>query len=93
MMQSSSSDNCVCHCNIKILDIFDPGLQLINNKLIMKNKLKQLLSKLKKFKVQSVLVLKYKKRNDHKVFHSSAKLTISGSSIEEAFKSMNIGLS
>ena len=40
IMQSNSSDNCM-HCsNIEILNIFDPELQLINNKLMIKNKLK-----------------------------------------------------
>ena len=40
MMQSSSSDNCLCHYNIKVLNLFDPELQLINTKPIIKNKLK-----------------------------------------------------
>ena len=30
MMQSRSSDDLVCHCNIAILNIFDSELQLIN---------------------------------------------------------------
>ena len=42
-------DNCT-HCyNVEILNIFDSELQLINTKPIIKNKLKELLSKLKKF--------------------------------------------
>ena len=48
-----------------------------------------MLSKLKKFKVQTILVLDYKKRNDRKIFHSSAKLIASDSDIDEAFKSMH----
>ena len=48
MMQSSSSDNCICHYNIKILNLFDPEWKLINTKSIIKNKLKELLSKSKK---------------------------------------------
>ena len=67
---------------------FDPELQLINTKPIMKNKLKELLSELQKFKVQIILVLDYKKRNDRKIFHSSTKLIASDSDIDEAFKSM-----
>ena len=51
MMQSSSSENCICHFNIKILNLFDPELQFINSKPIIKKKLKKLLSELKKFKV------------------------------------------
>ena len=50
-MQSKSSDNYVhCH-NIMILNLFDPELQLINRKTMIKNKFKKMLSKMKKFKV------------------------------------------
>ena len=48
-----------------------------------------MLSELKKFEVWTILVLDYKKRNDHKIFHSCAKLIASDSDIEEAFKSMH----
>ena len=51
IMQSNSFDNCIHRYNVEILNIFDPQLQLINTKRIFKNNLKQLLSKLKKFKV------------------------------------------
>ena len=68
---------------------FDPESQLINTKPMIKNKLKEFLSELKKFKVQAVLILDYKKRNDLKIFHSSTKLTASDSDIDEAFKSMH----
>ena len=44
---------------------------------------------LKKFIVQPILVLDYKERNDHEIFHSSAKLIASDSDIDEAFKSMH----
>ena len=47
--------------------MFDPELQLINTKPMIKNKLKELVSELKKFKVQIMLVLDYKKRNDCKI--------------------------
>ena len=80
-MQSNSSDNCVPHYNLDILNLFDPELQLINTKPVIKNKLKELLSELKNFKVQTILVLDYKKREDCKVSHSSAKLTVSDSDI------------
>ena len=43
MMQVSSSDNCVLVYDIKILNLFDPKLLLINTKLVIKNKLKDLL--------------------------------------------------
>ena len=56
---------------------------------MIKNKLKELLNELKKFKVQAVLFLDYKKRNDHKFFHSSTKLIASDSDIDEAFKSIH----
>ena len=58
-MQSNSSGHCILHYNVEILNRFDPELQLINTKPIIKNKLKELLSELKKFKVHTVLVLDY----------------------------------
>ena len=73
---------------MRILNIFDLELQLINTKTMIKNKLKDLLSELKKFKVQTILV-DYKKRNYLKTFHSSARLIASDSDIDEAFKSMH----
>ena len=85
-VQSSSSDNCI---NVKIVNLFDLEVQLINTKPVIKNKLKALLNELKKFEVQTILVLDYKKRNDSKMFHSSAKLIASNSDIDEAFKSMH----
>ena len=74
---------------MKILNLFDPELKLINTKPIIKNKLKELFSALKKLKIQSILVLQYKKRNDKKIFHSSAKLTASDSDTDQAFKFMH----
>ena len=56
-MQSNSSDNCGHYYNIEILNLFDPELQLIYTKPIVKCKLKQLLSVLKKFKVERILFL------------------------------------
>ena len=82
------SDNCVCHYNDEILNLFDPKLQLVNTKPVIKNKLKEWLDELKKFKVHTILVLDYKKRNNCKIFHSSAKLIASDSDINEGFKSM-----
>ena len=71
-VQSNSSDNCMHQLEF----------QLITTKPMIKNKLKELLSELKKFKVQAILVLDYKKRNDHKIFHSSTKLTASDRDID-----------
>ena len=88
-VQSNSSEYCIHHYNVEILNLFDPESQLINTKPMIKNKLKEFLSELKKFKVQAVLILDYKKRNDLKIFHSSTKLTASDSDIDEAFKSMH----
>ena len=88
-VQSNSSDNCVHHYNVEILNLFDPELQLIKTKPVIKNKLKELLSELKKFKVQTILVLDYQKRNDCKIFHSSAKLFASDSNFDEPYKSMH----
>ena len=71
------------------MNLFDPELQLINTKPIIKNKVKELLSELKKFKVQTRLVLDCKKRNNQKIFHSSAKPIASDSDIDEGFISMH----
>ena len=49
-MQSNSSDNCIRHYNVKILNLFDPELQLLNTKPVIKNKLKALINELKKNK-------------------------------------------
>ena len=54
MMQSSSSDNCIYHCNVKVLYLLDPELQLINTKPIIKDRLKEMLSDFKKFKVRAI---------------------------------------
>ena len=88
-VQSNSFDNCI-HCyNVEILNIFDPELKLINSKPMIKSKLKELLSELKKFNIQKILVLDYKKKNNCKIFHSSAKVIAGDSEIDEAFKSMH----
>ena len=72
-----------------ILNVFDPELQLINTKPMTKNKLKEILSKLKMFKIQTTLALDNKKGHDRKIFHSSAKIIASDSAIDEAFKSIH----
>ena len=79
----------VYHYNVKILNLFDPEVQLINTKPVIKSKLKKLLNELKSLKFKAGLVLDYMKRNGCKIFHSSAKLIASDSHIHEAFKSMN----
>ena len=61
-MQSNSYDKYAYRYNIDILNLFDPELQLINIKPMIKNKLKELVSELKKCKVQTTLVLEYKKK-------------------------------
>ena len=60
MRQLSSSDNCVHRQHIDILNLFDPELQLINTKPIIKNKLKEFLGK---FKVQAILDIEYKQES------------------------------
>ena len=88
-MQSNYSDKYV-HCyNTETLNLFDPELQLINTKPMIKHKLKEILSELKKFKVQTILVLGYKKGNGCKIFHWSTKLIASDSDIQEAFLFMH----
>ena len=49
-VQSNSSDNYIDHYNVEILNLFDPEWQLINTKLIIKTKSKELLSELKNLK-------------------------------------------
>ena len=63
-----------------------------NTKPLIKNKLKGLLSELKKFKVQTVLALDYKKKNDSQIFYSYTKLIDSDLDVDEAFKSMHQSL-
>ena len=61
-VESNYSDNSVRHYNVEIFNLFDPELELINAKPVIKNKLKELLSKLEKFKIQTILVLDYKEK-------------------------------
>ena len=56
---------------------------------MIKNKFKELLSGLKKFNIQTLLVIEYRKRNDCKIFHSSVKLIVSDSDIDKAFNPMH----
>ena len=89
IMQSYSPDNCV-HCyNVEILNLFYLELQLSNTKPMIKNKLRELLSELKNFKAQTILILGFKKRNGRKIFHSSIKLIVSDSDIDGAFISIH----
>ena len=76
-MQSNSSDNSIHFYNVEILNLFDPELQLINTKPKVENKLKESKSEFKKFKVQAILVLDYKKRNNCEIYHSSNNLIAS----------------
>ena len=79
-MQSKSSNKCVHHYDVEILNISDPEIQLINTKPMVKKKLKELLSELKKFKVQTTLVIGYAK---------STKLNATNSDIDKAFLYMH----
>ena len=60
IMQSNSSDNCVIRYNVENSNIFYQELQSINTKPMIKKNLKELISELKKFKVQIILILDYK---------------------------------
>ena len=51
--------------------------------------MKRIVKQFKKFKDQTILFLDYKKRNNHKIFHSTAKLIASDPDTDEAFKSMH----
>ena len=57
------------------MKVFDAEFQLINTKLMIKSKLKELLD--------------HKKRNNCKIFHSSAKLIGNNPDIDVTFESMN----
>ena len=63
-VQSNSSDNCIHRYNVKILNIFDPQLELIKTYPMIINRLKELLSELKTFKVYATIILNYNKRSD-----------------------------
>ena len=76
-MQLNSSNKYVHRYNIEILNLFETELQLINTKPMIKNKLKELLSEVKNFKVQTILVLQYKNRNDRKMVSSITNLIAS----------------
>ena len=56
-VQSNSFDDCMHRFTVKILNIFDPELQFANTKPMMKSKLQELLSDLKKLKIQLLLVI------------------------------------
>ena len=88
VVQSYSSNNCV-HCyNIEILNLFDSELKPLNTKPMIRIKLKELLSDLKKFKAQAILVLEYKKGNNIEIFHLCTVLVVSDSDSHEVFISM-----
>ena len=57
--------------NVEFLNLFDPKLQMTKTKPMVKNKFKRLLSDLKKFKVQAILVWDYKKK---KIIKSSVQV-------------------
>ena len=50
-MRSNSSDKYINCYNIEILNLFDPELQMVNTKPMLKSKLKEMLSELEKVKV------------------------------------------
>ena len=79
-MHSNSSANFIQCNNVFILNILDSELQPFNSKPMIKNKLKEFLSKLKKFKVQTILFLAFEKRN-HRI--------ATDLDIDEACKSTN----
>ena len=62
-MQSDFSDNCLHRYNIENLNLFDTELELVNTKQMIKNKLKELIIELKKYKVRAILVSAYKMKH------------------------------
>ena len=53
----------------EVLNLFHPELKIKDTESAVENKIKRIV-KLKKFKVQTVLFLGYKKRNDRKIHQS-----------------------
>ena len=68
----------MCNQNLLII-LYISIIKLKDTESSIKNKSKELLSKLKKFKVQTVLVLGYTKRNNRTIFHSCTGLIASDS--------------
>ena len=62
-MQSDFSDNCLHRYNIENLNLLDTELELVNTKQMIKNKLKELIIELKKYKVRAILVSAYKMKH------------------------------
>ena len=62
-MQSDFSDNCLHRYNIENLNLFYTELELVNTKQMIKNKLKELIIELKKYKVRAILVSAYKMKH------------------------------
>ena len=75
--------------NVETLNLLDPELQFKDAESAIKSKLNKLLCKLKKWKVQAVLVLDYKKRNDRKIFYLCTNLIASDSDTDKAFITMH----
>lgn len=69
---------------------FDLELQLISTKPVVKKKLKDLLGQLKKFKIQTVFFLEYKKIDDQKamrkIFRLHAKLIVNDGDNDKTFE-------
>ena len=82
--------------NVKILNSFNPELQLKDTESAIKNKLKNILTELKGFKFVTTLALKFKKKieNDDKTkydtfySHSKAETIINETDIDDVFKSI-----
>ena len=84
-VQSSSSDNCLHHYNVKILNLFNPEL-LTLEWLTLKQRLK---INWKNYQMScKSLKFRQSKKSDCKVFDSSAKLIASDSDNYGEFKSM-----
>ena len=66
MMLLSYFDNCIYHFNIKVFNLFNSDSQSISTEPMIKKQIKRVLSELKNFKVQRILILKYKKKNGQK---------------------------
>ena len=79
IMQSSFSDNCLCYYNIKVLNLFDTELQLINTNPIINFKWVE--------KVQSSIniSLQVQRKYFSKCFDSNYKRIAGDSDVDKAF--------
>ena len=72
MKQSQAYKGYASTCSVEIFNFLNPELQLKNTESAIKNKLMYLLSRLRRFKFVTTLVLEFQKmKNDDKIIYSN----------------------